>query len=350
MIFCGDIALPNSDTVLTIPTELCQKKWFVNLEGGLIENRDVMSTLKMNRVFNNVEAIEGLLKLINIAVFSLANNHIQDCSQVGDTVEIIDKWRVKHIGAGINFQEAEKSLHFIEGQGSIDILSFGWDVIKCPIATYKQSGVNPYEKNHVIKTVEKALKHSEKVICFFHWGYELEEYPLPYDRALAHHLIEMGVKAVIGCHAHRVQQIEFYKGCPIVYGLGNFLFPHKVFWNGRLKFPDFTKKELAFEITESGDFFTHWFNYDIIKNQLTYEKSEQITPSMSSFEGFAQYSGMSSSDYDVYFKKNRYHKKLIPVFLSNESKYMYLFKSRFVKYRAKVIDMLVKMNLKAKKR
>jgi len=241
-------------------------------------------------------------------------------------------------------------LHFIEGQRSMDILSFGWDVIKCPIATNTQSGVNPYKKKHVLETVEKALRNSERVICYFHWGYELEEYPLPYDRALAHRLIEMGVKAVIGCHAHRVQQIEFYKGCPIVYGLGNFLFPHQIYWNGRLKFPDFTKKELAFEITENGEFLTHWFNYDIEGNRLMYERSEQIIPEMNSFEGMAQYSGMSSSDYDAYFKKNRHHTKMIPMFSSDESKFLYMIKSRFVKYRAKAIDILVKMNLKARKK
>lgn len=50
----------------------------------------------------------------------------------------------------------------------------------------------------------------------------MELYPQPFDRELSKVLIDLGVYAVLGCHAHRVQQIEFYKGRPIVYGLGNF--------------------------------------------------------------------------------------------------------------------------------
>lgn len=56
---------------------------------------------------------------------------------------------------------------------------------------------------------EEVKFKKEYVICFFHWNYELEKYPQPFDRQLAMDLIDMGVAAVIGCHAHRTQPIEF---------------------------------------------------------------------------------------------------------------------------------------------
>ena len=62
-----------------------------------------------------------------------------------------------------------------------------------------------------------------RIIAFMHWNTELELYPQPLDRELSHALIDLGVFAVIGCHAHRVQGYEIYKGHPIVYGLGNFI-------------------------------------------------------------------------------------------------------------------------------
>ena len=202
----------------------------------------------------------------------------------------------------------------------------------------------------MLRTAKKSIDEGTKVICYFHWGYELEAYPLPYDRELAHELIDMGVVAVIGCHAHRVQQIEIYKERPIVYGLGNFLFPHNVFWNGRLRFPDFVRQELAFELKDNDEFIAHWFDFDTATNHLQYIGSERIKPNSDAFTGRAEYTGMTDCEYDEFFSVHRHHKKVIPIFRSNESTFSYRMKSDIVKWRGKAIDLLVKMNLKAKKK
>lgn len=348
MIFCGDIALPDTSIGIDIPKELCDKSWFVNLEGSLISSSQVAVIREQNRVFNSIAALKKLSEKLNIKICSLANNHIEDCNFVDNTIQVINNLGLKYVGAGSNLPEAEGALSVPEEK--MIILSFGWDVIKCPIATDTRSGVNPYEKNHVIDSVRNVLMTRKRVVCFFHWGYELEAYPLPYDRELAHQLIDMGVTAIIGCHAHRAQQIEFYHGKPIVYGLGNFLFPHRVYWNGRLKFPEFTRRELAFEITIEERLFAHWFDFDIDHNVLRYQYSEELTSRLGDFEGQATYTAMSSKEYDTFFKANRYHKKLLPVFLSHESNLMYAAKSKFVKLRGTVIDLMVKLNLKAKKK
>lgn len=347
MIFGGDIAFPDTSIRINIPDELCRKNWFINLEGSLIETSLVDEMRVQTRVFNNVDAITKLSEQLNIRVCSLANNHIEDCNTVDNTVKKLESIGLECVGGGVNLEEAEKSI--VIPEENIAVLSFGWDVIKCPLADANRSGVNPYKRNHVITTVKKNLHQADNLVCFFHWGYEMEVYPLPYDRELAHTLIDMGVKAVIGCHAHRVQQIEFYKGRPIVYGLGNFLFPHNYYWDGRLKFPEFTKKELAFEITSDGRFVSHWFEYDMINKELQYMKSEEVEAGMSFFEGYAEYENLSNKEYDRFFKANRYHKKLIPIYKSNETSASYAAKSWFVKYRGRLIDMLVKMNIKAKK-
>lgn len=347
MVFCGDIALPYTSIDIDMPFELRRKNWFVNMEGSLIEASQVDEMLVQNRVFNNQDAIKELSEIFNLKVCSLANNHIEDCSKIDDTIKILKNLGIKNVGAGVGISEAEKSV--VISQENLMVLSFGWDVIKCPMAGENISGVNPYKREHVIESVKMNLKQAEKLLCFFHWGYELEAYPLPYDRELAHTLIDMGVSAVVGCHAHRVQQIEFYKGRPIVYGLGNFLFPHSVYWDGRLKFPEFTKTELVFELTKDSRFIAHWFEYDIAGKKLLYVESEEIDEDSMNFKGRAEYSGFSAKEYDKFFKRNRYHKKLIPIFKSQESHISYIAKSSFVKYRGKLIDMLVKMNLKAKK-
>src|SRR5690606_37322647 len=44
------------------------------------------------------------------------------------------------------------------------------------------------------------------------------------QESLAHILIERGIDAVVGHHPHVVQDIAIYKGAPIFYSLGNFIF------------------------------------------------------------------------------------------------------------------------------
>ena len=345
MIFCGDVALPDCHLSLDIPDELCHKDWVVNLEGSLIEDEKSKTDIKQKKVFNNISGLRFLNKQINIRLCSLSNNHIEDSASVKDTIIKLKELGLAFVGAGVNIEEAKKTANI----GNVQLLSFGWNTIKCPLATDKKGGVNPYNREHVLESVRQAIRTNNKIICLFHWGYELEAYPLPYDREFAHKLIDIGVSAVIGCHAHRVQQIEFYKGTPIVYGLGNFLFPHSVYWDGRLKFPEFTRKELAFEISEVGEYIAHWFDYDISRNHLKYLGSEKIRPNMVEFEGKAVYSMLSSKEYDTYFKRNRYHKKLLPIFKSHESPLSYTAKTTFVIMRRIFIDLLVKLNVKAKK-
>lgn len=346
MIFCGDIALPNIKITIDIPDDLRRKQWAVNLEGSLIDGIATKDAWKRSKVFNCLDALCALKEQLNIRLCSIANNHIEDYAPVGETIKKLDGIGLAHVGAGNNLSDASESSD-IEG---FKILAFGWDVIKCPLATANNGGVNPYTKEHVLRTAKKSIDDDTKVICYFHWGYELEAYPLPYDRELAHELIDMGVVAVIGCHAHRVQQIEIYKERPIVYGLGNFLFPHNVFWNGRLCFPDFVRQELAFELKDNDEFIAHWFDFDTATNHLQYIGSERIKPNSDAFTGRAEYTGMTDCEYDEFFSIHRHHKKMIPIFRSNESTFSYRMKSDIVKWRGKAIDLLVKMNLKAKKK
>ena len=61
-------------------------------------------------------------------------------------------------------------------------------------------------------------------IAYVHWG---DEYVLKHNLAqedLAKKLIDAGTDAVIGHHPHVTQDIQIYKGKPIFYSLGNFIF------------------------------------------------------------------------------------------------------------------------------
>ena len=62
------------------------------------------------------------------------------------------------------------------------------------------------------------------MVLSIHWGVEGSPEPKEEDIKLAKRLIDGGVDIIMGHHPHVVQGIEIYKGKPIFYSLGNFVF------------------------------------------------------------------------------------------------------------------------------
>lgn len=350
MIFTGDIAqsLLRASS-FSIPEDLKFKNWLGNLEGSLIEGRSKKEDVR--GVYNDVEAIEEICRQISFRAFGIANNHLLDAANVQTTFDNVKTLAVPVVGAGSNLKEAQKSIDVTDTDGCrYRILAFGWENIQCVSASKNKQGVNPYTRRNVIDCVKEEVrcKKDEKIICFMHWNYELEKYPQPYDRQLAMVLIDMGVAAVIGCHAHRTQPIEFYKGKPIVYGLGNFLFCQGHYFGGKLYFPKFCEEEYAFEITKEG-YKLHYFHYDRPENKLAYVKSAEISEDKK-FEGKADFSGFTAKEYEEFFKVNRVQKKLLPIFHAKESALIYWAKSEWIRLRGRMLDTAMKLNLKSAKR
>lgn len=342
MVFCGDIAIPFLDGIMfgAFPERLKGECWFGNLEGSLVSDRFVSDNGLLDRriVFNTREAINELVHNIPFRAFGLANNHILDAAPLSVTKANLDDLGVDYVGAGESIQEASKELVLDDGGQGYVIVSCGWDLIKCKYATGGKEGVNPYRPKDLVKKAGELVKKypGKRLIFFIHWNYELELYPQPMDRDLSHNLIDAGAFAVIGCHAHRVQPIEIYKGKPIVYGLGNFAFRQNTFMDERLRFPDFSYPEMAFEIKQDGSFEVHNFRYDERSNTVDYVSSERVEDST------APFAQLGSQDYPDWFKANRYQRKALPVFSLEDNFVCNSMKRGFVRARVKGVDMLVK--------
>lgn len=317
LIFTGDIALPYVDSIslLNLPQDLASEKWIVNLEGSLVKPTQLF--IKEKKVYNDYEAIKRLSDTIKIRIAALANNHLFDAGCLDNTKDLLQSINIKPIGAGNNIANASAPDMIDDGDEKYAILNFGWKQVGCRYASEKSEGVNPHEKDHVLNSVKEVLDlyPHYKVVCFFHWDYELEQYPMPQDRVLAHILIDMGVAAVVGCHSHRVQPVEWYKESPIIYSLGNFMFKQKAYWNGQLSFKDYTLKEMAFEISPDGNHKIHWFDYDRDSSSVVYNGCE-IVKNMNS-----ELNGMSDDDYNSLFKRRKIQNKLIPIFYYNDTNF-----------------------------
>ena len=95
-------------------------------------------------------------------------------------------------------------------------------------ATDKRPGVAWLVEEEVLADIRAARtrQRADVVIPYIHWGVEETEAPTREQKALARRLIDGGASAVVGHHPHVIQTVDVYKGRPIVYSLGNFVFDY----------------------------------------------------------------------------------------------------------------------------
>jgi poly-gamma-glutamate synthesis protein (capsule biosynthesis protein) len=92
-------------------------------------------------------------------------------------------------------------------------------------AGYSAAGVAWSEEEQVVRDIHRAQgQGAQVVIPFMHWGWENDATPCQRQRDLARRMIDAGAAAVVGTHPHVTQGTEIYRGKPIIYSLGNFLF------------------------------------------------------------------------------------------------------------------------------
>jgi hypothetical protein len=76
----------------------------------------------------------------------------------------------------------------------------------------------------VSEDVSELVPRVDAVIPYFLWGKEGSLTVQEYQLLLAHLCIDLGCKAVLGAHPHRLHGVEVYRGAPIFYSLGNFVY------------------------------------------------------------------------------------------------------------------------------
>jgi poly-gamma-glutamate synthesis protein (capsule biosynthesis protein) len=81
------------------------------------------------------------------------------------------------------------------------------------------------EDEQVVSDISAARKvhRADIVIPVMHWGWENELTANARQRQLARTMIDAGADAVLGGHPHVTQDIDLYRGKPIVYSVGNFV-------------------------------------------------------------------------------------------------------------------------------
>ena len=172
-----------------------------------------------------------ILQELGTDVVGIANNHILDFGQEAflDTLDTLDGANIPYAGGGRNLSEASAPVvQTINGQTFAIFAATRVSPSADWYAGKNHPGIlQTYDATTLNKEIEDANGKYDHVIVFVHWGVERVEIPEDYQRTLAKGYIDAGADLIIGSHPHVLQGFEYYKGVPICYSLGNYLFGNR---------------------------------------------------------------------------------------------------------------------------
>ncbi len=165
---------------------------------------------------------------MGIDIVTLANNHTMDfgLTALEDSFNTLKGAGIDYVGAGSNLSDARK-IQYTENQGKTIAFLAASRVIpvyEWNAAENKAGLFTTYDPTLLLEDIKTASDNSDYVVVYLHWGIERAELPKDYQHSLAKQYIDAGADLVIGSHPHVLQGVEYYKGKPIVYSLGNYIF------------------------------------------------------------------------------------------------------------------------------
>lgn len=164
---------------------------------------------------------------VDLAV--LANNHVYDYGEDAflDMLDAFLEYKISHIGAGKDINEASKPYFFIIGGYKFAFVAAtrAEKNVMTPKATETSAGTFwCYDPTDMINLIASLRDDADFIIPIIHFGRENSHGLEGEQVSSAKAYIDAGADVVVGHHAHVLQGVEIYNGKPIIYNLGNFLF------------------------------------------------------------------------------------------------------------------------------
>lgn len=197
-----------------------------------------------------------ILQSCKFNIIEAANNHVGDLGDAG-LLSMLDELRLRNIsfaGIGENLSIAS-SYSYIETQPHIPYCTNTYKVAHCAFASKVPAGTEATENRigvhtlsmtdtneqtldgidtlRIWSTLTLARQQCDIVIAYHHNHYwerkavNEEGKVMGWRLEFARRCIDFGATMYIAHGAPRLQGIEIYKGCPIFYCLGNFMFQTK---------------------------------------------------------------------------------------------------------------------------
>lgn len=226
----------------------------VNLEAPITTPDPKNKIVKTGRhLCSSAGTIIPYLNLLKVNIVTLANNHIMDYGRKGlsDTIFSLTENEINYVGAGEHLHEAQRPIT-IEKEGlRIAILNFTEN--EWSIANEGMAGANPLDIIDNVNQIIEAKRSHDKVLCIIHGGHEYYHLPTPRMVKQYHFYADNGADVIVGHHPHCIGGYEIYKGVPIFYSVGNFLFTlpskHEEWYTGLIiKLKLFKSRDVVFEV------------------------------------------------------------------------------------------------------
>jgi poly-gamma-glutamate capsule biosynthesis protein CapA/YwtB (metallophosphatase superfamily) len=260
----SDIRATSPATVPVIQELLKGDVVFTNLEAAIAEEGQ---TVQEGRGFLTPPEALDALTIFGFNLLSLSGNHAFDLSAPGiqNTIREADKRKIVHAGTGNNLAEAAAPSYLHTPKGTIALIASASGLIKSGAsATAERPGVNELrveagdkeneatsdlpgapantpnqeDSQRILKSIRDARQHADLVIVYQHnhvfgnhsfstiFTEGMPERLAPNDwlKQWTHAEVDAGADIIVMHGAPLLHGVEIYRGRPIFYDLGNFIF------------------------------------------------------------------------------------------------------------------------------
>jgi poly-gamma-glutamate capsule biosynthesis protein CapA/YwtB (metallophosphatase superfamily) len=171
------------------------------------------------------------MRRAGVEVANLGNNHAYDYGPEAllDSVANLRENRIEPVGAGRNAGAALSPALFELNGWTVAVVGIDQVVDPFPEAVAAQGHPGTaagHDTDAMIRAIREARRQADLVVVTIHWGVELDTEPRPEQVELGHAFVEAGADVIFGHHSHRLQPMDHYRGRPIFWGLGNFVWPN----------------------------------------------------------------------------------------------------------------------------
>ena len=185
-------------------------------------------------------AVLDCLQTLSVSMMATANNHVWDLGAGGIIGMLggLDRRGFAHAGAGINVASAAAPAYRCTENGTVALVAMASGSIReGAAATATRAGVNELRLGWDgapdladLARIDNAIAVSAaraEIVLAYHHNHILEDggrHTPHWQRDFARHCIDAGASLYVSHGAPRLHGIEIYRGRPIFYDLGNFIF------------------------------------------------------------------------------------------------------------------------------
>ena len=180
-------------------------------------------------------------------LISLTTPHLLDfgVEALEDTIQLLNNFQVKTVGAGLTEEEANKPAWFGVKAAQVAFLAYSHGRF---FATQEEGFISRALHSTMIEKVKRLSKQADLLIVMTHWGKPRQTKKVTKrQQFFAHALVDAGADLVLCQRLHMLQGTEIYQRKPIIYSLADFVYnnydkqytrivaPKMTFCDGQLK-------------------------------------------------------------------------------------------------------------------